>query len=85
MLGQSPYPGEALRLHQEGTTTLTLHVNANGRVTRCLVATSSGSPSLDRASCAFAHGVRFDPARDGAGVTVEGDTSFPMHWRLPRD
>lgn len=85
LIGASAYPAEALRLRQEGTTILTVHVNPKGKVTTCTVAWSSGSDSLDAASCTFVRRVRFDPARDSTGGIVEGDTQFPMNWRLPKD
>ncbi len=81
--GASPYPAEALRLKQEGQAVLMLHVTAKGRVDTCSVAQSSGSDSLDAASCATARKVRFDPARDAQGHAVEGDARFPMSWHLP--
>lgn len=84
-IGRSPYPIEALKMRQEGKTTLALHVNSKGRVTICSVAETSGSISLDKASCAFARGVRFDPARDENGRAVDGDTRFPMTWQLPKN
>jgi periplasmic protein TonB len=82
-LGVSPYPAEALRRRQEGTTVLSLHVSAKGRVTSCAVSQSSGAGSLDQASCTFARTLRYRPARDAKGNAVPAETSFPMHWRLP--
>ena len=82
-IGAADYPREALRLHQEGKAVVTVHVNAKGRVSACSVAQSSGSDSLDAASCSFVRRVRFDPARDENGRPVEGDARFPMSWHLP--
>ena len=84
LIGVSAYPTEALRLRQEGKTVLNVHVSAKGRVDTCLVAETSGSSSLDHASCEFVRHVRFDPARDETGRAVEGNTRFPMNWRLPK-
>ncbi|WP_347093518.1 energy transducer TonB [Sphingomonas parapaucimobilis] len=84
LIGVSNYPAEALAKHQEGRTILTIHVTAKGKVDSCSVITSSGSKSLDDATCLFARHVRFDPARDAAGQAVEADMQFPMNWRLPR-
>lgn len=83
LIGSSFYPSEALNLRQEGTTIVVVHVTAKGRVAACSMSESSGSSSLDDASCAFVRRVRFDPARDGNGHAIEGDTRFPMKWRLP--
>jgi protein TonB len=85
LIGRSAYPTEALRKRQEGKTTLAVHVSSKGRVTTCSIAESSGSSSLDDASCAFVRHVRFDPARDENGRAVEADTRFPMTWNLPKD
>lgn len=84
-IGPSAYPTEALRMRQEGTTILALHVSSKGKVTTCTVAESSGASSLDEASCAFVRRVRFDPARGENGRALEGDTRFPMAWHLPKN
>ncbi|WP_410176409.1 energy transducer TonB [Sphingomonas desiccabilis] len=84
-IGKSAYPAEALKRRQDGTTTLTVHVSSKGKVTTCSITETSGSTSLDDASCAFVRSVRFDPARDENGRAVEGDARFPMTWRLPKD
>ncbi|WP_322965800.1 energy transducer TonB [Sphingomonas fuzhouensis] len=84
LIGVSDYPAEALAKHQEGRTILTVHVTAKGKVDGCSVLASSGSKSLDDATCLFVRHVRFDPAHDAAGHAVEADTQFPMNWRLPR-
>jgi protein TonB len=84
LIGASAYPPEALRMRQEGTTTLAVHVNSKGKVSTCTIAESSGFSSLDDASCAFVRRVRFDPARSEDGRVVEGDTQFPMKWHLPK-
>ncbi|WP_083925564.1 energy transducer TonB [Sphingomonas sp. Mn802worker] len=84
LIGASPYPADALRMKQEGTTVLALHVTARGRVSSCTIAKSSGTKSLDDASCAFARRLKFDPAVAAGGQAVEADTRFPMAWHLPR-
>lgn len=79
------YPPEAVARREEGKTILTIHVTAKGRVDACSVATSSGSASLDKASCDFVRKIRFDPARDETGKVVDGSTQFPMNWHLPKE
>ena len=85
LIGASAYPTEALRMRQEGTTILAIHVSSKGKVNACTVAESSGSLSLDEASCAFVRRVRFDPARWASHEALEGDTRFPMKWNLPKN
>lgn len=84
LIGASAYPTEALRMREEGTTILAIHVSSKGKVSTCTVAESSGSRSLDDASCAFVRHVRFDPARGKNHQALEGDTQFPMKWHLPK-
>lgn len=84
IIGASPYPADALRIKHEGTTVLVLHVTAKGRVSSCTIAESSGTKSLDDASCAFVRRLKFDPAIAAGGQAVEADTRFPMAWHLPR-
>jgi len=79
----SEYPLEAIRLHQQGKVVMTLSVNATGRVTGCEIAASSGSPSIDKASCAELRQVRFAPATDVNGNAIDGSVTMPMTWRLP--
>ncbi|WP_354296630.1 energy transducer TonB [Sphingomonas sp. 1185] len=83
-IGAFFYPPEAVARREEGKTIVTIHVTAKGKVDACSVATSSGSASLDKASCDFVRQVRFDPARDETGKAVDGSTQFPMNWHLPK-
>src|SRR3546814_3854253 len=45
------YPSSALRNEEEGTTGFRVTVGTNGRVTDCSVTSSSGSSTLDEATC----------------------------------
>lgn len=82
-LSDMDYPKEALRLRQEGSSIVTVHVDAKGRIRSCSVEKSSGSLSLDNATCTFVRSVHFAPARNGEGQAIEGDARIPMNWRLP--
>ena len=82
-LSDMDYPKEALRLRQEGLSIVTAHFDAKGRIRSCSVTQSSGSPSLDNATCTFARSIRFAPARNGEGRAIEGDAPVRMNWRLP--
>jgi protein TonB len=80
------YPLEALRRNQQGTTAFILSIDRRGRVERCTIATSSGSPSLDEATCSILkRRARFDPARDDDGRRVADTTSGRIKWVLPED
>lgn len=78
------YPAEALRLHQEGTTQVSLQIDAKGKVADCRLLESSGSASLDEATCRMLTKLRFKPARDGEGHAVVGEFVRKMSWKLPR-
>jgi periplasmic protein TonB len=76
------YPSIAVRLNQEGSTTVMIHVGADGSVSNVQVADSSGHDSLDEASvkCVTA-GWHFKPAMEN-GVPVEGSKEVKITWRL---
>ncbi len=78
------YPAEALRLGQQGKSKVSLTISAKGRVTECLVMESSGSASLDAATCRVMARLSFLPARDGEGHAVQGRLTTAMNWVLPR-
>lgn len=77
------YPAEARRLGQQGATRVTLQINAKGRVADCAVLESSGSPSLDTATCRAMANLRFKPARAADGRAVPGAVVRRMQWALP--
>lgn len=77
------YPAEALRLRQQGATRVTLQIDAKGIVTDCAVTESSGSPSLDTATCRTMLKLRFKPARAADGRAVPGAFVRRMQWTLP--
>jgi len=78
------YPAEAQRKGEEGTVQVELTVDQNGRVSACRIVRSSGSRSLDTASCSIlTRRARFTPARDAEGrAVVDKITSPPIVWRL---
>lgn len=78
------YPADAVRRAEEGRVVAKLQVDASGTPTSCVVKTSSGTDSLDRATCAVAmRNVRFDPARDVQGVAIGSSFTLPVRWVLP--
>lgn len=77
------YPQEALDRRQEGTSFVKLRVSAKGKVEGCSVEQSSGSSSLDAATCAIARKLRYKPARNVNGKPIAGAAPMQMNWRLP--
>lgn len=79
------YPAAALRAEDEGTTGITVRVGADGRVLTCSVTATSGSGTLDAATCRlYQRRARFEPARDDSGAAVETSYSDRVRWQLPR-
>jgi protein TonB len=66
-----------------GTVGVTIKVNADGSVSNCRIARSSGDGSIDALMCQLTlRYVRFDPARDASRRPVAQDvTFFPNWWR----
>jgi TonB family protein len=78
------YPQDALRNDEKGTVAFTADVSPDGRVTHCAVTASSGSISLDSATCAIVQRrARFTPARDANGRAVEDRVTARIRWDLP--
>lgn len=82
--GADAYPIEAIRLHQQGRVVVKLWIDTDGKVASCTLAQSSGSPSLDRATCEIAlKRVRYTPARDRKGQPIAASATLPVRWVLP--
>lgn len=78
------YPQEAIRREEQGTVSYRVTVGADGRVTRCEVAVSSGSASLDSATCSIIQRrARFRAARDQHGKSTEDQFNGRIRWVLP--
>jgi TonB family protein len=78
------YPARALRSHEEGRTTVSVHVDASGRPVGCAVTGSSGYDDLDRATCRLLLGrARYYPATARTGRPVEADVTQSVMWRMP--
>jgi protein TonB len=78
------YPADALARGEQGTVLAQLTVDADGRVSGCAIVRSSGSRSLDDATCSIVERrARFDPARDAEGRAVASTyVTPPVVWRL---
>jgi protein TonB len=84
--GTDAYPVDAIRANREGRTVAKLAVDGGGTPVGCVVVVTSGSRSLDAATCSIALGkVRFSPARDGSGRPVPSSYTLPVRWVLPHD
>jgi TonB family protein len=80
----SDYPPDAIRQRHEGTTGFRLTIGPDGRVTDCTIEKSSGSASLDAATCRIMRSrARFTPALDAARKPTSDTISSRISWRLP--
>ncbi|PFH20206.1 energy transducer TonB [Burkholderia sp. JKS000303] len=75
------YPDVAQRRGWEGTTFLNVHVLANGRPDRVVLAASSGHDAFDDAAVAAVTDWRFVPAKRGAQA-IDGWVRVPVVFKL---
>jgi len=79
------YPSEALRNREQGVVEVQLDISEKGRIENCQVVTSSGSRSLDEASCKMvARGPAYLPAKDELGKKIRAVVRRRIAWTLPR-
>ena len=78
------YPTAAMRKGESGTVVAELEVAEDGFVEGCRIARSSGSASLDFATCRLAtHRLRYDPARDSGGAVTRSTDTLTVRWSIP--
>jgi TonB family protein len=78
------YPALAKRAGEQGKVSIRLIVSATGRPLGCAVVVTSGSRTLDDATCRLAtQRGRFAPPRDAAGNPVPFYYFMSMRWELP--
>lgn len=78
---ENEYPPIAVRLNQQGTTTIKFTVDPNGRVSDVRVVGSSGHDSLDEAAVRCASSWHYKPAlADGHPVPAPWTTD--VQWKL---
>lgn len=78
------YPPAVLRAGVSGRVKVSLAVDAEGRITDCRVAETSGVPALDARTCVvIAQRGRFYPALDSQGRPIAGTFALPVRWALP--
>jgi len=81
---QAGYPRGAVQRGEQGDVGFRLVVGPDGRVGRCEVTQSSGSPRLDEGTCRILlDDARFTPARDAAGTAIADVVVSSVHWALP--
>jgi len=79
----SDYPQDALNNDEQGTVTVSLSIGTDGRVSGCNVTSSSGSRSLDNATCRVLRSrARFTPARLSNGQPTTDTYTQRIVWRL---
>ena len=82
-VSDSDYPASAMRNEESGTTRFRLTVGPDGRVTNCVVTSSSGSAALDAATCRIMRSrARVTPARDQFNQPTTDSVSSAITWRL---
>ncbi|SDA13364.1 TonB protein C-terminal [Sphingomonas sp. NFR15] len=84
--GPDQYPLDALRSLRQGRVVAAISVDLTGQATGCTIDVSSGTTSLDKATCdiALAHAA-FNPATDRRGKPVTSIYKLPVKWILPDD
>ena len=86
LFSDADYPSAAIRAGEQGTVRFRLSVGTDGRVTGCTVTASSGSESLDSATCQLlAARAFFWPARDRLGEPAADSVVGRIVWRLPSE
>lgn len=77
------YPASALQANEQGTEVAAWDVAADGSVENCRIVRSSGSATLENESCArITRKLRYEPARDVAGVPVRATDMIATNWRI---
>lgn len=80
----SDYPPSALSARLEGTVVAAFLIAAQGNVSKCKTAQTSGSDALDTRTCEIiVQRFRFNPALDASGQAVEEWRTQKISWKLP--
>jgi protein TonB len=77
-----PYPPISVRLNEQGTTLMEVHITTEGNVDECKVLQTSSSDRLDQAACEYVKSRwRWQPpTNQGAPVAVS--TRVSVKWDL---
>lgn len=85
-VGPDDYPDEATANDLDGIVAFRLDIDTSGRVSNCTVTQSSGTDSLDAATCnLISRRAVFSPARDASGAAVAGIYTNRVRWVLPNE
>lgn len=77
-----PYPPISVRLNEQGTTLMEVHITTEGNVEECKIVNSSGSDRLDSAACEFVkQHWRWQPPTS-QGQPVDARTRVSVKWDL---
>src|SRR5581483_2895906 len=86
LVSNEDYPDAAQRAGEQGTTGFRLTVGTDGRVSACEVTRSSGSSTLDSATCRLMRSrARFTPAHDSSGRPMTDEVGASIRWVLPKE
>jgi TonB family protein len=78
------YPLSAIRNEEAGVTSFKLTIGTDGKVTNCVITSSSGSAALDEATCRLVkERAMFTPALDRRGKPTEDHYFNRIRWVLP--
>jgi protein TonB len=84
LFSSDDYPAAAVRAREEGNVGFRLEIDKIGRVTACAIIVSSGSATLDSATCGLlVRRARFTPALDYKGKPTADRMTGRILWRLP--
>lgn len=84
-VNMNDYPSVALQKELEGTSGFSVTVGPDGRVSDCVITSSSGSSELDIATCTnVQRRARFEPALDASGTPTTGKYANRIRWQIPR-
>lgn len=77
------YPPSALREGREGVTEYGVITDPQGRVVKCWIIQTSGSPDLDAATCRRAtRQMKVTPPLDAQGHPMPASWKSKMEWKI---
>lgn len=80
---EDDYPSAARAMEEQGTVEFELAISASGAVENCVIIQSSGSTSLDLATCNLVkRRARFNPGTDSLGRPISAKSKDRVTWRL---
>jgi TonB family protein len=83
LVSADDYPAVAFANNEQGQVRFKLSVGLDGAVTNCTITETSGSPSLDAATCQLMiRRARFVPARKSDGSPVADTYESSLTWKL---